>query len=73
MYIKKENRKFHSTKISYMIKSYQLPKDVRYGNERMETVDKNVSVITDLDGSKIALINDVRFQSRRGIDWNAVE
>lgn len=56
-----------------MIKSYQLPKDVRYGNERMETVDKNVSVITDLDGSKIALINDVRFQSRRGIDWNAVE
>lgn len=26
-----------------------------------------------LDETKIVIINDVRFQSRRGIDWNQVE
>jgi hypothetical protein len=36
-------------------------------------MDKSVNIITDLDGSKIVIINDVRFQSRRGIDWNEVE
>ena len=36
-------------------------------------MDKNVNIITDLDGSKIVIINDVRFQSRRGIDWKKVE
>ena len=36
-------------------------------------MDKSVSIITDFDGSKIALINDIPFRSRRGIDWNEVE
>ena len=36
-------------------------------------MDKNVSIVTDLDGKKIALINDIRFQSRRNIDWDEVE
>lgn len=36
-------------------------------------MNKNISIITDLDGSKIVIINDVRFQSRRGIDWNKIE
>lgn len=36
-------------------------------------MDKSVNIITDLDGSKIAIINDVRFQSRRRIDWEQVE
>ena len=36
-------------------------------------MNKSVSIITDLDGSKIALINDIRFKSRKGIDWNEVE
>ena len=36
-------------------------------------MDKNVNIVTDLDGSKIALISDIRFRSRRGIDWNEVE
>ncbi len=29
-------------------------------------MNKSVSIITDLDGSKIALINDIRFKSRKG-------
>lgn len=36
-------------------------------------MDKNVNIVTDLDGIKIALINDIRFQSRRSIDWNEIE
>ena len=34
---------------------------------------KNVNSITDVDGRKVAIINDIRFQSRRGIDWKKVE
>lgn len=34
---------------------------------------KNINVITDLDGSKVVLINDVRFKSRRNLNWNEVE
>lgn len=36
-------------------------------------MQKNINIITDLNGSKIVLINDVRFQSRRKIDWGQVE
>lgn len=32
-----------------------------------------ISVITDLDGSPIVLINDIRFKSRRGIKWDDIE
>ena len=34
---------------------------------------KSINIVTDLDGRKIALINDIRFQSRRSIDWNEIE
>lgn len=34
---------------------------------------KNVNVITDLDGRKIVLINDVRFKSRRSFNWDDIE
>jgi len=36
-------------------------------------MDTNVNIVEDLDGRKIVLINDVRFRSRRSIDWNEVE
>lgn len=36
-------------------------------------MDKNVNIITDLDGRKIVIINDIRFRSRRRIDWRKVE
>ena len=34
---------------------------------------KNVNVISDENGKSIVLINDVRFRTRRTIDWNRVE
>lgn len=36
-------------------------------------MNKSVSIITDFDGSKIVIINDLRFRSRKRIDWNEVE
>ena len=33
----------------------------------------NVSVISDADGKKIVVINDLRFKGRRSVDWNTVE
>ena len=36
-------------------------------------MDRNVNIVVDLDGRRIVLINDIRFQSRRSIDWNEVE
>lgn len=36
-------------------------------------MDKNINIIKNLDGRKIAIINDIRFRSRRGIDWKKYE
>ena len=36
-------------------------------------MNKSVSIITDLDGSIIVLINDIRFKSRKRIDWDKIE
>ena len=34
---------------------------------------RNISVITDLNGNKIVMINDIIFKGKRGIDWKDVE
>lgn len=36
-------------------------------------VDRNVNIITDLDGKKFVLINDIRFKAKRREDWKDVE
>jgi len=35
--------------------------------------DNRVSIIQDEDGKSIVIINDIRFKSRRNIDWEQVE
>lgn len=39
----------------------------------VKTMDKSIQIIIDDDGNKIAIINDIKFQSRRGVDWKDVE
>lgn len=34
--------------------------------------NRNVNIITDADGNKIALINDIRFKGKRNIKWGDV-
>lgn len=36
-------------------------------------LDRNVNIITDLDGKKFVLINDIRFKAKRREDWENVE
>ena len=36
-------------------------------------MDRNVNIITDLDGNKIVLINDIRFKAKKREDWKDVE
>lgn len=33
----------------------------------------SINIITDIDGTKIVLINDIRFKVRRGIKWAVIE
>lgn len=35
--------------------------------------NRSISIIRDEAGKSIALINDIRFKSRRSIDWNEIE
>ncbi len=35
--------------------------------------NRNVNIITDVDGKKLVLIHDIRFKGKRQIDWNDVE
>ncbi|MCM1099638.1 MAG: hypothetical protein NC427_16405, partial [Ruminococcus flavefaciens] len=35
--------------------------------------NRNVNIITDADGKKLVLINDIRFKTKVRDDWTAVE
>lgn len=41
--------------------------------EKGRLLDRNVNIITDLDGKKIVLINDIRFKAKKREDWKDVE
>lgn len=36
-------------------------------------MDRNVNIITDSEGRKIVMINDIRFKAKKREDWKAVE
>ena len=36
-------------------------------------LDRNVNVITDLDGNKIVVVNDIIFKGKRNVNWKDVE
>lgn len=36
-------------------------------------MDRNVNIITDLNGNKIVLINDIIFKGKRNVNWKDVE
>lgn len=41
--------------------------------EKVSKDKRNISIIQDVDGKNIVLINDIRFKSRRNIDWDEIE
>jgi hypothetical protein len=36
-------------------------------------MDRNVNIITDLDGNRIVVINDIVFKGKRNVEWKDVE
>ena len=34
--------------------------------------NRNIEIITDEDGKKLVVINDIRFKGKRKIDWDDV-
>lgn len=36
-------------------------------------MDRNIEVITDCNGNKVAVINDIIFKGKRNINWKDVE
>ncbi len=36
-------------------------------------MDRNVSIIKDLNGNQIVLINDILFKGKRKVNWEDVE
>ena len=46
----------------------------RRKKETKEMIDnRNINIITDADGKKLVLINDIRFKGKRRIDWDDVK
>lgn len=43
------------------------------GNEEKGKIQRNVSIIQDIDGNQIVLINDVIFKGKRSVEWKDVE
>ena len=41
--------------------------------ESIKLPNGNVSIITDADGNKVVVINDLRFKRSKKVDWNIVE
>lgn len=38
----------------------------------MHEKNRNIEIITDKDGKKLVVINDIRFKEKRKIDWDDV-
>lgn len=41
--------------------------------EHIKVPNGNVSIIADVDGNKVVVINDLRFKRSKKVDWNTVE
>ena len=49
----------------------EICKEINRNNESKEN-RRNVSVIQDIDGNNIVIINDIRFKGKRSVDWKDV-
>lgn len=36
-------------------------------------MEKNISIIEDVNGNQVVIVNDIRFKGKRNIDWDEVE
>ena len=43
------------------------------GSVQGRIMERNISVIKDVNGNQIVIVNDIRFKGKRNIDWDDVE
>ncbi len=53
--------------------AYQLKYEDIFAKKKKSKENRNVSVIQDVDGNNIVIINDIVFKGRRSINWDDVE
>lgn len=57
--------------LAYKVKLDALSR--RMPEQKKSEITGNVNVICDVEGKRVVLINDIRFKSRRTVDWNEIE
>ena len=50
----------------------EICEEINQGNET-KNIKRNVSVIQDVDGNNIVMINDIIFKGKRSVEWSDVE
>ena len=53
--------------------SYQIKFENNFTEKKKSKEKRNVSVIQDVDGNNIVIINDIRFKGKRSLNWDDVE
>lgn len=56
-----------------MIRYIELVEICKEINKNSKNIKRNVSVIQDLEGNNIVVINDIVFKGKRSIEWSDVE
>ena len=52
---------------------YQIKFENNFTEKKKSKEKRNVSVIQDVDGNNIVIINDIRFKGKRSLNWDDVE
>ena len=53
--------------------AYQIKFENNFTEKKKSKEKRNVSVIQDVDGNNIVIINDIRFKGKRSLNWDDVE
>ena len=53
--------------------TYQIKFENNFTEKKKSKEKRNVSVIQDVDGNNIVIINDIRFKGKRSLNWDDVE
>lgn len=58
--------------LAYRVRMDNIQKSADLSRE-IKAQNGNVNIVSEVDGKKVVLINDIRFKSRRTLDWKEVE
>ena len=65
-------RKLDSVGKKHIIRYFELYELCKQFNENNDRNQRNISVIQDIDGNNIVVINDIIFKGKRSVNWKEV-